>query len=99
MGPPYSRSPGTPSAANQVFLCPHNARGKGLVRCNRRAQRQQAPVWSEFDLVARFAWASHRWKTARGPYSVATLTTGRIDNLDLAYHPIPHSATPRVRAY
>jgi hypothetical protein len=38
-GTPYSRSPGTPSATNQVFPCPDNARGKALVRCHRRAQR------------------------------------------------------------
>ena len=37
--PPYSREPGTPSATNQVFLCLDNARGKGLVRCNRSTQR------------------------------------------------------------
>src|SRR5262249_44849880 len=41
MKPPYSRSPGTPSATNQVFPCPDNPRGKGLVRCNRSAQRQE----------------------------------------------------------
>jgi hypothetical protein len=36
---PYSRSPGTPSAKNQVSLCADNARGKCLIRCNRSAQR------------------------------------------------------------
>src|SRR5262245_25347937 len=34
MWPPYSRSPGTPSATNQVFLRPDNTLEKGLVRCN-----------------------------------------------------------------
>src|SRR5262249_22982870 len=34
---------GTPSPRNQVFLCSDNARGKGLVPCNRRTLRLLAP--------------------------------------------------------
>ena len=54
-GPPYSRSPGTPSATNQVFLCPDNL-GEGAWFVATGVRKSATPRSAETATLGESGW-------------------------------------------